>query len=77
MALKERQVLEQEERGVPELKLKQSMNWRNNSIVDVETSAEESANKEFESTRDKVFYVLFFIASAFLFYNAVTPSRRV
>lgn len=53
------------------------MNWRNNSLIDVENNAEESVKKEFESTRDKLFYVLFFIVSAFLFYNAVTPSRKV
>jgi hypothetical protein len=30
---------------VPELKLKQSMNWKNNSVVDVDTRVEESAAK--------------------------------
>ena len=43
----------------------------------LEPEAEEQAGREYQGLKDKLFYLLFAVFSAVLFWNAVTPSRKV
>lgn len=43
----------------------------------LEPEAEEQASTEYEGLKDTLFYLAFIVVSAVLFWNAVTPSRKV
>ena len=42
-----------------------------------EEDEEELAGKEYNGMKDRLFYIVFTIVSVFLFWNALTPSRKV
>jgi hypothetical protein len=70
IAVKNRPVVERD-REAGEIRMKTSVR------LGGEAEGGEEVKQEYDTLKDKLFYVVFLLASVFLFYNAITPSRKV